>query len=271
LLVGVSHVCFLAFLGFQMKEPKQKIACGLRVQTSGYLHTLIGFCGALLQLQPQNLLETIKIPLSYALVTSIIGWWFGGELVNRFHEEDDDPIKDEVEKIASKFRSFSDEITVIHEKYIKQIESSAKSFQDNMSEVGASYERMIKTYEAQLNRLNSKQSELLNQLESYQKQFVNSQNSCYRAIESEIKKSIELSYSLNGSIESLSSSFSTKYISSITSNITSLNEHTKLASDGMNQVASQSYDVAKYLNDSQILIEQLEKLLDSISHYQRTM
>ena len=277
-LIGVSHVAVLAFFGFFMKQPKDKIAAGLRVQTSGYLHTLIGFSGALFQLDPENLLNTIVVPLSYALFTSIIGWCLGGELVNEFHEEEGDPLKDEIEKIASRFRSFSDELTVIHEKYIeqikacsKQIEGSAQSFQDNMSKVGASYERMIKTYEAQLNVLNAKQSELLNQLESHQRRFVNSQNKCYTEIESAIKKSIELSDSLNNSIESLSSTFSTRYLSDITNSITSLNEQTKSASDGMNQVASQSYDVAKYLNDSQILIEQLEKLLDSISHYRRTM
>ena len=162
-LIGVSHVAVLAFFGFFMKQPKDKIAAGLRVQTSGYLHTLIGFSGALFQLDPENLLNTIVVPLSYALFTSIIGWCLGGELVNEFHEEEGDPLKDEIEKIASRFRSFSDELTVIHEKYIeqikacsKQIEGSAQSFQDNMSKVGASYERMIKTYEAQLNVLNQK-------------------------------------------------------------------------------------------------------------------
>ncbi len=267
--LGVSHVILLAVLGFKMNQPKDKVAAGLRVQTSGYLHTLIGFTAALFQLNPQNLLGTIVTPLSYALITSIVGWCLGGELVNEFHEEETSLITVEAQKVADELKSFADVLTVTHKKYIEKIANASEVFEENLGKVGASYERMIDTYEVQLNRLNTKQSELLNQLETYQKQFINSQNNCYTEIDNAIRKSIESSYKLSNSIDSLSSALSTSELSSITHNVTTLNEQTKFASDGMSQVASQSYEVAKYLNDSQILIKELEKLLDSISHYRR--
>lgn len=269
-LVGVGHVCLLAFLGFNMEEPKYKIASGLRVQTSGYLHTLIGFSGALFQLDPKNLLNTIVIPLSYALFTSIIGWCLGGELVNESQEQETEILTSEVEKIANELKNFADLLTVTHKKYIEKIANASEVFEENLGKVGASYERMLDTYEVQLNRLNTKQAELLNQLETYQKQFVNSQNDCYTKIESAIRKSIESSHTFSNSIDSLSSTLSTRELSSITSNVTALNDQTKSASDNMGQVANQSYEVAKYLKDSQVLIKELEKLLDSISHYRRT-
>ncbi|MEB3311057.1 MAG: hypothetical protein VKJ02_12555 [Snowella sp.] len=270
-LVGVGHVCILAFLGFKMKEPKHKIAAGLRVQTSGYLHTLIGFCGALLQLQPQNLLETIKIPLSYALITSIIGWWFGGELVNEFHEEETNLITTEAQKIADELKSFSDILTVTHKKYVEKIANASEVFEENLGKVGASYERMLDTYEVQINRLNTKQSDLLNQLENYQKQFINSQNTCYIEMDNAIKTSIDSSYKLNTSVDSLIRSLSTKELLSITSNVAALNEQTKLASENMGKVANTSDEVAKYLDNSQVLIKELEKLLDLIHSARRTI
>ncbi|MFM7560317.1 hypothetical protein, partial [Cylindrospermopsis raciborskii] len=69
---GVGHVFILAIMG-RIQRPKDRAAAGLRVQTSGYLHTLIGFSAALFQLDPENLLATIVVPLSYALFTSIVG------------------------------------------------------------------------------------------------------------------------------------------------------------------------------------------------------
>ena len=114
LVFGVGHVLILAIMGFRIQKSKDRAAAGLRVQTSGYLHTLIGFSAALFQLDPENLLETIVVPLSYALFTSIVGWCLGGELVNEFHEQSGDPITNESEKLAQEFRNFADSLTVIH-------------------------------------------------------------------------------------------------------------------------------------------------------------
>ncbi len=108
-LLGISHVFVLAMIGFRMERSKDKAAAGLRVQTSGYLHTLIGFSGALFQLDPENLLATIVVPLSYALFTSIIGWFFGGELVNEFDGGGAVDIGNEGERIAQEFHIFCGE------------------------------------------------------------------------------------------------------------------------------------------------------------------
>ncbi|MFB2645816.1 hypothetical protein ACE09Y_06000 [Raphidiopsis sp. BLCC-F218] len=168
-LVGVSHVFVLAMIGFKMQQSKDKAAAGLRVQTSGYLHTLIGFSGALFQLDPKNLLATIVVPLSYALFTSIIGWFFGGELVNEFNEQQGGGIANEAERLIREFKSFSDSLSAIHKQYIQKIKDASDSFESQLQKVGAAYERMVDTQEVQFDRLSKKQLDLLAQLEGYQK------------------------------------------------------------------------------------------------------
>lgn len=279
-LVGVSHVFVLAMIGFRMERSKDKAAAGLRVQTSGYLHTLIGFSGALFQLDPQNLLATIVVPLSYALFTSIIGWFFGGELVNEFDGGGAVDIGNEGERIAQEFhifaenlgrefKNFSDSLSAIHEQYSRKIEDASNSFEFHLEKVGAAYKRMVDAQEKQLTKLNTKQSELLAQLEDYQKRFIDSQNSCYGKMDNAIQESINSSDKLNASVDALTSALSTKELFSITSNFVYLSEQTKVASDNMGQVATTSKNVAKYLEESKILIDQLEKLLSSINSYRR--
>jgi len=268
-LVGVSHVFVLAMIGFKMQQSKDKAAAGLRVQTSGYLHTLIGFSGALFQLDPQNLLATIVVPLSYALFTSIIGWFFGGELVNEFNEQQGGGIANEAERLIREFKSFSDSLSAIHKQYIQKIKDASDSFESQLQKVGEAYERMVDTQEVQFDRLSKKQLDLLAQLEVYQKEFIDSQNKCYGEMDNAIQKSINSSDKLNASVDALTSALSTKELSSITSNFVYLSEQTKVASDNMLQVATTSQNVAKYLKDSKILIDQLEKLLSSINSYRR--
>jgi hypothetical protein len=268
-LVGVSHVFVLAMIGFKMQQSKDKAAAGLRVQTSGYLHTLIGFSGALFQLDPKNLLATIVVPLSYALFTSIIGWFFGGELVNEFNEQQGGGIANEAERLIREFKSFSDSLSAIHKQYIQKIKDASDSFESQLQKVGAAYERMVDTQEVQFDRLSKKQLDLLAQLEVYQKEFIDSQNKCYGEMDNAIQKSINSSDKLNASVDALTSALSTKELFSITSNFVYLSEQTKVASDNMLQVATTSQNVAKYLKDSKILIDQLEKLLSSINSYRR--
>ncbi|TPX27010.1 hypothetical protein ACRYJJ_00030 [Cylindrospermopsis raciborskii G7] len=270
LVFGVGHVVFLAIMGFKIQKPKDRATAGLRVQTAGYLHTLIGFSAALFQLDPENLLETIVVPLSYALFTSIVGWCLGGELVNELHEQSGDPITNESEKLAQEFRNFADSLTVIHRRYAQEISNASESFQDHLQRVAVAYERMLDTYEVQLNRLNTKHAELSSQLETSQQRFVDSQNRCYVQMESAIRRSIESSDQLNNSIHDFASALSREEISYLANGFESLNAQTNSASQSMEKVVVSSKNVSKYLDNSKVLIEELENLLNLISSYRRT-
>jgi predicted nucleic acid-binding Zn-ribbon protein len=214
-------------------------------------------------------LATIVVPLSYALFTSIIGWFFGGELVNEFNEQQGGGIANEAERLIREFKSFSDSLSAIHKQYIQKIKDASDSFESQLQKVGEAYERMVDTQEVQFDRLSKKQLDLLAQLEVYQKEFIDSQNKCYGEMDNAIQKSINSSDKLNASVDALTSALSTKELFSITSNFVYLSEQTKVASDNMKQVATTSKNVAKYLEESKILIDQLENLLSSINSYRR--
>lgn len=260
---GVGHVIYLAFLGWKMTNPADKLGAGLRVQTAGYLHTLVGFTAALFQLNPNDLLNSIIGPLSYALLTSVFGWLFGGELVNDSQEEESIGVEKEAKKVSQELRSFADEMAVIHRKYLERIENSSQGFEENLAKVSAAYERMFDSYSATLNRLNTKQNELLEQLSNSQGKFIQEQNNSYESMNNAINQSISLSYSLHESVENFVNKLSD--LSSLSDNMGYLNEQTNLAAQSMQETADASYQTSQYLNNSRVLIEELEKVLESVA------
>lgn len=82
LILSIAHVLILSFWGYKYEYSRK--ASASRVQTAGYLYTLIGFASALLSLNQEALeagaFSQVLIPLGAALSTSIIGWLLGGEL-----------------------------------------------------------------------------------------------------------------------------------------------------------------------------------------------
>jgi hypothetical protein len=260
---GVGHVIWLAVLGWKMKNPADKLGAGLRVQTAGYLHTLVGFTGALFQLNPDDLLNSIIAPLSYALLTSVFGWLFGGELVNDFQEEEGIGVEKEAKKVSRELRSFADEMAVIHRQYLERVENSSKGFAENLAKVSAAYERMLDSYSTTLDRLNTKQGELLEQLSQSQSKFIREQNNSYDSMNNAIEQSISLSYTLHDSVKNFVNKLSD--VSSLSDNMSHLNEQTNLAAQSMQETADASYQTSQYLNNSRVLIEELEKVLESVA------
>ena len=84
---GIGHLFLLVYLGYKIKMPSERMYAGERIQTAGYLHTLMGFSVALILLGTGSIdvaqldnLQKLLLPMGSALLTSIIGWLFGSEI-----------------------------------------------------------------------------------------------------------------------------------------------------------------------------------------------
>jgi len=116
---GIAHMLLLCFLGFMVSRPGKPVA-GSRIQTAGYLHTLIGFAAALLVLNAADAkLNTLVGLLGNALFTSILGWAVGSEIVDaggdaRRRELFGDATGD----VAKEFEGFADGVRRVHAAYL---------------------------------------------------------------------------------------------------------------------------------------------------------
>ncbi len=90
---GLLHLISLVIFGYITKSHSLKIYAGERIQTAGYLHTLIGFSVAIglvasggqttinnLNFLTIDNIQGLLSPMSSGLWTSILGWLFGSEI-----------------------------------------------------------------------------------------------------------------------------------------------------------------------------------------------
>lgn len=121
LVFGVIHMVFLVLLGFFVAKRDKPLAGG-KIQTAGYLHTLIGFAAALLLINsPTFSLPSLISPLGSAVFTSIIGWFVGGEIAERGSSGRENFIDTKMDAVAKEFEDFAVGIRRIHEKYLTTI------------------------------------------------------------------------------------------------------------------------------------------------------
>lgn len=121
LSVSLGHMIVLVCLGFSSYKFIRS-DFGSRIQTAGYLHTLIGFSAALLkisEIDPSDFkMVSILAPIGSALTTSIIGWLFGGEIYSKFKDEDDKKsLQTEFERITAEIDGFITHLRRLHESY----------------------------------------------------------------------------------------------------------------------------------------------------------
>lgn len=138
LFLSVTHVVALATVGWLLRREGKRalfVHAGEQVQTAGYLHTLIGFGAALLVFEPGSTarpgdlqLTQVLHPIGSALLTSILGWFFGGEIIGR---ESDDEIerasRDQLADLLNDLEAFTSEANERHAAYLDTLDAIVDS------------------------------------------------------------------------------------------------------------------------------------------------
>ncbi len=211
LIFSISHVLILAAIGFRSKKT-DKVFAGSKVQTAGYLHTLLAFVLIFAQVKETLSIDAIFHPMGAALITSILGWFLGGELIS-FKTVSTKSLQNESKKLADELGGFCQTIEKIHEDYVK-----------NLTEINQ-----------ELSTLHNEQTEIYKKASKFAKILDDT--------------SYKISKNLGGEFDNSISNLSQKLIT-LRKEVETSTKATK--------------DVAKYLYQSRVLIEQLEGLIDYI-------
>ncbi len=124
---GIVHMLVLLAFGLKVAKPSKPVA-GAKIQTAGYLHTLIGFVAALLVFNSDDSksLSTLMVLLGVALFTSIIGWAFGSEIADAgggppsrhgFMDE-------KMDAVAEEFEGFAEGVRTVHAEYLTALKAT---------------------------------------------------------------------------------------------------------------------------------------------------
>lgn len=123
---GIAHMLLLLALGLKVSRPSKPLA-GAKIQTAGYLHTLIGFVAALLVFNSDDAksLSTLMVLLGVALFTSIIGWAFGSEIADAGGAPSRHGFMDErMDAVAKEFDGFAEGVRAVHAEYLAALRAA---------------------------------------------------------------------------------------------------------------------------------------------------
>ena len=244
LQISLTHVLLLSLYGWLFVKKPRILVISNKIETAGYLHTLIGFIVAIIRLQQEELqLEAIFIPIGSALGTSVIGWFLGGLLTEEYTSRSELSLRTEAERLATELSGFSAMIRRIHEDYIKTITEANTEFEqlhEKQEQMYLSADRTVENLKKNSEKLVTNLLNVLSPIESAVKNISDTlQNSS-----KDVKKYLGDDFS---------------------ETLRNMNSQFENLKNNMTGVNASAQDVAKYLKESRILIEQLEKLFDLIT------
>jgi hypothetical protein len=168
--IGILHIIGLFCLAIKVKNTNSLlVSAGNRIQTAGYLYTLIGFATALIFMGESSFqIEKLSIPLATKLCTSFFGWLLGGELIAE-GESDNISLQQATQELISDIQNHADELKKINMSTIEYMQKISTS----------SLEKMKQSHEITLNSIEQKYSVNLNEIEKLLKEHKDRMNDLY--------------------------------------------------------------------------------------------
>lgn len=229
---SLTHMLVLIFMGYRFPKAL-RIIPGERVQTAGYLHTLIGFSAALLHVSTQDFnISEIMGPLGSALITSILGWFAGGELLSSVPDKSATGVKGEMGRLAVELEGFTKAVKAAHTTYITTINGASEEYiklQEKQKEVISGSTKGLNEVENTLRRLNTSYRDLLDSVEQASKE--------------------------------LSKNFGDEFEKATQQVLANAKSH----ANALHGAAHEAENTRKYLAESRVLIAELEKLINYVA------
>lgn len=243
LIVSVSHIFILSLYSYFFVKKNRSLIVGTKIQTAGYLHTLIGFIVAVIRLQKGGIeLEQIFMPIGSALSTSLLGWWLGGIITDSDASSSELKIKTEAEKLAAELSGFSAIIRDIQERYIKTLNDASDKIEDVTKKQASMYLSADKT---------------VNQLKANSEKIVKNLLDVIDPVENAVS-------SISGTLQTTSKDVETYMGTGFSNTLRNINVQFEQLSTDMKKADDSIQSVAKYLNESRVLMKEMEKLMDLI-------
>ncbi|AFZ50848.1 hypothetical protein [Dactylococcopsis salina] len=244
LIEGLSHLLILVVWGFFLIPNSQKEEAGNRIQTAGYLHTLIGFASALILLGSnsfnQEQLNEVLYPLGSALSTSIVGWLLGGEISSLGENHEKKIVRSEFQQLLEEIKEFTGAIQEIHTAYLS-----------TMTDVYRSYRQ-----------LQDIQYKIMEETQNFHNQLLNTNTQASQEINQLLHQSIDKLQELGTVVARTTEEM--KGLQPVLDSFSQLKTNSDLATTNVAEVAQASRRTAQYLNESRALMTELERLLEYI-------
>ncbi|MDR9403811.1 MAG: hypothetical protein RI580_10260 [Halothece sp. Uz-M2-17] len=256
LIEGLSHLLILVIWGFFFLPQSMKEEAGNRIQTAGYLHTLIGFASALILLGSSTFnegeLNAILYPLGSALSTSIVGWLLGGEISSLGENYEKKRVKSEFQQLIDEIKEFTGAIQEVHSSYLSTI-----------TQVYRSYRQLQEEQENLLRKHQELQYKIMEETQTFHDSLLTTNTQANQDLNQLFTNTTERLQELEQLVTRTTEEM--KHLDPLLDSFSQLKSNSDLATNNLSEIAQASRRTAQYLNESQTLMQELEKLLDYIT------
>ncbi len=254
-IFGLAHLLFLVCFGFIMPHSiKEQV--GNRIQTAGYLHTLIGFSSALILLGTdqtgQGNLNDVLYPLGSALSTSIVGWLLGGEISSLGENYQQETIRSEFQKLTDELRDFTGAVQEVHTAYF-----------NTMKQLYQNYSQLQEEQETLLKRHQEIQAQIIKETQDFQQEILKTNAEASANLNQLFDQSTEKLKTLESLLSQATEDM--QAIEPLLDSFAQLKNNSDLATNNLGEVAQAGRRTAQYLNESRALMTELENLLEYIT------
>jgi len=261
LIEGLSHLLILVVWGFFFIPQSLKEEAGNRIQTAGYLHTLIGFASALILLGSsafnQGELNAILYPLGSALSTSIVGWLLGGEISSLGENYEKKQVKSEFQQLIDEIKEFTSAIQEVHSSYLSTI-----------TQVYRSYRQLQEEEENLLRQHQELQHKIMEETQNFHDNLLTTNTQASEDLNQLFTQSTERLQELETLVARTTEEM--KHLKPLLDSFSQLKSNSDVATNNLADMAQASRRTAQYLNESQVLMRELEKLLEYITTVKNT-
>ena len=256
LIEGLSHLLILVVWGFFFIPQSLKEEAGNRIQTAGYLHTLVGFASALILLGStdfdQGQLNQVLYPLGSALSTSIVGWLLGGEISSLGENYEKKIVRSEFQQLVDEIKEFTGAIQEIHTAYLS-----------TMTQVYRSYRQLQDEQENLLKKHQEIQHQIMEETQNFHQELVHTNRQATQELHQLFAQSTDKLQELEKLLSQTTQDM--KMLEPVLDSFSQLKSNSDLATNNLSEVAQASRRTAQYLNESRSLMTELENLLEYIA------
>lgn len=278
LRISLGHMTVLVIAGFRSRTEDRATA-GSKVGTMGYLYTLVGFTVALYQLAVTKTFSIRELlpPLATALITSIIGWFFGGEIAET--ERRDVSLESEAERVAAELNGFAHAIRAGHEEYLRIVADGGNQIAVASAQVTDFFGKVTRLQDDFFNRARATTAELFETiLTNYKategswkevtelaKKNSDAASSAAAIIAGNFERVARAVDETRSHLEATTRKLTEHFGKDLAETMRELKVNAGSARDEMKELAAASRETVRYLNESEKLIIALERLLEAIS------
>ena len=278
LALGVCYILALALIAYKTKEGAARQAAAEKIQTAGYLYTLIGFIAALAVLNQDSVSEGSAVfnlfpPVATSLVTSILGWFLGGELSTPDTAGDEAAsIRREFEKVAGEMSGFAAALRRQHEQYLGYLTDAEKQMQTVLEHQNNFFREVSEKTSAAVDQITEETKAAVNQITGVT-------TSSAVKIQTALDGVVASAEKLNAHFSALGDKIQTES-AGIVATLRQLEEQAKEArkqmaeasgntanlSSSLNEAAQNAKQAAEYLSQGRRLLAEMEKLLEAVAN-----